>query len=137
MDNRSFWDKHEGLGEGVVGTVIVLILVGLITGAIFAFPAVGRYQKRQAAKNNILVTELEIQNTAQKVKVEEQKAAVRVAEARGISDSQHIINATLTDKYLQHEAINAQKEMANSPNHTTIYIPSGQNGIPLVTTTNQ
>jgi hypothetical protein len=24
--------------------------------------------------------------------------------------------------------------MADSPNHTTIYIPSGQNGIPLVRT---
>ena len=47
-----------------------------------------------------------------------------------------IINATLTDKYLQHEAIQAQEKMADSPNHTTIYIPSGQNGIPLVRTVN-
>ena len=34
--------------------------------------------------------------------------------------------------YLQHEAIAAQREMANSPNHTTVYIPVGNNGIPLV-----
>jgi hypothetical protein len=27
--------------------------------------------------------------------------------------------------------------MANSPNHTTIYIPSGNNGIPLVKTVDE
>lgn len=113
---------------GVVLTILVL------SSFMFGLPTFSRYQKRQNAKNNIHVTELEIQNTKQKVEVEKQKAAVRVAEAHGISDSQHIINATLTDKYLQHEAINAQREMANSPNHTTIYIPSGQNGIPIVST---
>jgi hypothetical protein len=55
-------------------------------------------------------------------------------DAQGIAESQRIINATLTDRYLQHEAIQAQLQMANSPNHTTIYIPSGNNGIPLVKT---
>ena len=34
--------------------------------------------------------------------------------------------------YLQHEAIGAQLEMASSPNHTTVYIPVGNNGLPLV-----
>jgi regulator of protease activity HflC (stomatin/prohibitin superfamily) len=44
------------------------------------------------------------------------------------------INATLTSNYLQHEAIQAQREMANSPNHTTVYIPVGSNGIPIIYT---
>jgi hypothetical protein len=43
-------------------------------------------------------------------------------------------NSTLTHNYLQQEAINAQLKMADSPNHTTVYIPSGSNGIPLVET---
>jgi regulator of protease activity HflC (stomatin/prohibitin superfamily) len=61
-------------------------------------------------------------------------AAIRVEEAKGIAEAQKIINATLTKNYLQHEAINAQLKMASSPNHTTVYIPSGANGIPLVET---
>jgi len=60
------------------------------------------------------------------------KAAIKIIQAEGIARSQAIINKTLTDKYLQHEAIEAQELMASSPNHTTIYIPSGANGIPLV-----
>ena len=51
-----------------------------------------------------------------------------------ISKAQEIINKTLTPEYLQHEAIQAQMKMANSPNHTTVYIPSGDNGIPVVRT---
>ena len=59
-------------------------------------------------------------------------AEIRVEEAKGIAEAQRIINATLTSNYLQHEAINAQLKMAESPNHTTVYIPVGTNGIPLV-----
>ena len=59
-------------------------------------------------------------------------AEIRIEEAKGIAEAQRIINATLTRNYLQHEAINAQLEMAQSPNHTTVYIPAGANGIPLV-----
>lgn len=69
------------------------------------------------------------------VQMQEQLAKVKFAEAVGIRRAQDEINATLTDKYLQHEAIAAQRAMANSKNHTQIYIPSGQNGIPIVRTT--
>ncbi|MDQ7091306.1 MAG: SPFH domain-containing protein [Methylococcales bacterium] len=64
-------------------------------------------------------------------------AEIRVEEAKGIAAAQEIINKTLTANYLQHEAINAQLKMAESPNHTTVYIPSGTNGIPLVSTVNR
>ena len=63
-------------------------------------------------------------------------AEIRIEEARGIAEAQKIINATLTPNYLQHEAIQAQLKMAESPNHTTVYIPVGTNGIPLIETTN-
>ncbi len=67
---------------------------------------------------------------------ERQEAERRVIEAEGISKAQAIINETLTQEYLQHEAIQAQMQMAQSANHTTVYIPSGDNGIPLVRTLN-
>lgn len=63
---------------------------------------------------------------------EKQEAERKVIEAEGIAKAQEIINKTLTASYLQHEAIQAQMKMAGSPNHTTVYIPSGDNGIPLV-----
>lgn len=69
------------------------------------------------------------------IKAAAKDAEIRIAQARGIAKAQEIINATLTDQYLQHEAIEAQLKMAESPNHTTVYIPSGANGIPLVKTT--
>jgi len=67
---------------------------------------------------------------------ESQEAQRKVIEAKGIAEAQGIIIKTLTQAYLQHEAIKAQTMMANSTNHTVVYIPSGDNGIPLVRTVN-
>ncbi len=61
-------------------------------------------------------------------------AEIRIEEAKGIAEAQRIINETLSPNYLQHEAIGAQLAMASSPNHTTVYIPVGNNGLPLVHT---
>ena len=84
-------------------------------------------EKKLAAKQ--LLDEKETQR-----EIAKKDAEIRIEEARGIAEAQRIINSTLTRNYLQHEAINAQLKMASSPNHTTVYIPSGENGIPLVST---
>jgi len=125
--------------------VCVIIVIGLFCAAFFAIPAFFRYQKvanannfvktsQIHANNQTVLNEIQIQQTKQLVQVENQKADVRVAEAKGIAAAMNLIQANLTDQYLQHEAIQAQLKMANSPNHTQVYIPSGQNGIPLVKT---
>src|SRR5215831_6059639 len=124
-------DDHLGRNLVILISFIVLLVILLIIGGMFLFPAIGRYQDRQEAANVVLVNELKIKQTQQLVQVENQKAEIRVAEANGIAESQKIINAMLTDRYLQHEAIIAQEKMANAPNHTQIYIPTGTNGIPL------
>jgi hypothetical protein len=118
------------MGMVTLGVLVIALLM-------WGLPVYQRYQVRANASNEIQVNELRIQQTAQLVKVEQQKAEIRVVDAEGIAKSQQIINATLTDRYLQHEAIQAQMSMANSPNHTTIYIPSGNNGIPLVKTVDE
>ncbi|MBV0932637.1 SPFH domain-containing protein [Marinobacterium weihaiense] len=82
-------------------------------------------EKRLAAQQ--LLSEKETQKA-----IARKDAEIRIEEAKGIAEAQRIINATLTANYLQHEAINAQLKMAESPNHTTVYIPVGTNGIPLV-----
>ena len=128
---------QDGSSRAKTFLATFLTIVAVVATALVGLPAYVRYQQRQNQSNQIQLNSLKIQQTQQLVEVEKQKAEIRIVEARGISEAQHIINATLTDKYLQHEAINAQEKMANSPNHTTIYIPSGTNGIPLVKTVDE
>ena len=126
------------------GSIVVLIVVLFAAG--FFYRAYNRYQKVQDTKtfvttsqmranNQTTLNEIQISQTKQLIQVENQKAQIRVAEAKGIAESQGIINQSLTPLYLQHEAIQAQLKMAGSPNHTQVYIPTGTNGIPLVKVT--
>jgi hypothetical protein len=122
---------------GVILVLVVLFAIGFgINSGLNWMNDFGRYQSLKNAENVVQINEIRIRQQEQNIQVEKQKAQIRIVEAQGIAEAQKIINATLTDKYLQHEAIEAQKSLADSPNHTTIYIPSGQNGIPLVQTVN-
>lgn len=135
-DNRSFTDKHEGLVFGTIGTIAVVVCIGLvlllIVGGWVGIKSVSRGQRLADERNQIQVNEIQIQQTKQLVQVQQQKAAIKVAEAHGIAESQAIINGTLTPQYLQHEAIQAQETQSNK----IIYVPSGNQGIPLVNTVN-
>ncbi len=111
-------------------------LVILIGGLAFGIPAYSRYQRLANERNQTTVNDIQIAQTAQLVKVQQQKAQIQIAEAQGIAQSQKIIANTLTPAYLQYEAIEAQKNEVQSQNHTIIYVPSGDNGIPLVQTVN-
>jgi len=103
-------------------------VVRLAVGNIDYPPVVSQaVEKKLAAKQ--LLEEKETQR-----EIAERDAEIRVEEAKGIAAAQKIINATLTPNYLQHEAIQAQRSMASAPNHTTVYIPVGNNGLPLVHT---
>src|SRR5580698_3456951 len=134
--NEEIMVTGNEVGKSLARGLWVVAIVGLAALALvmWGVPVYGRYQTRANEANKIQVNELQIRQTEQLVQVEKQKAQIRIVDAEGIAESQRIINATLTDRYLQHEAIQAQLQMANSPNHTTIYIPSGNNGIPLVKT---
>ena len=55
-------------------------------------------------------------------------------QAQGIANAMQIIRGQLSALYIQHEAIESQKLMVNSPNHTVVYIPSGAMGVPLTGT---
>lgn len=116
----------------IVFAVIIGGLFGLYGFAGFA-KNFHRHQKLADARNQVTLNEIQIQQTRQLVQVQQQKAQIKVAEAHGIAESQAIINGTLTPQYLQHEAIQAQESQSNK----IIYVPSGNQGIPLVQTTNQ
>ncbi len=61
---------------------------------------------------------------------ERQEAERKRVEAQGISDYQHIISESLTDRQLQYESIKAQLEVAKSPNAKVIIM--GKAGAPLI-----
>lgn len=104
--------------------VVVSVVVGNIE-----YPDI--VSKAVAAK--LATTQLLEQKTTE-IEIAKKDAAKRIADAEGVAKSMEIINRQLTTEYLQHEAIEAQKMMVNSPNHTTVYIPVGTNGLPLVKT---
>lgn len=66
------------------------------------------------------------------IQVEEAEAKKRIVQAEGIARAMEVIQLKLTPLYLQHEAIEAQRLMVGSPNHSAIYIPVGPMGVPIV-----
>ena len=76
--------------------------------------------------------ELERKDT--EIEIERKERTKREVQATGIANAMQIIRGQLSALYIQHEAIEAQKLMVNSPNHTTVYIPVGPMGVPLTGT---
>jgi regulator of protease activity HflC (stomatin/prohibitin superfamily) len=101
-------------------------LVKLVVGNIDYPDIVAKAVEKKLAAQQLL----EEKETQKAIAIKD--AEIKIEEAKGIAEAQRIINSTLTENYLQHEAIQTQLVMANSPNHSTVYIPSGANGIPLV-----
>jgi regulator of protease activity HflC (stomatin/prohibitin superfamily) len=76
--------------------------------------------------------ELERKDT--EIEIERKERTKREVQAQGIANAMNIIRGQLSPMYIQHEAIEAQKLMVNSPNHTVVYIPSGPMGVPVTGT---
>ena len=64
----------------------------------------------------------------------EKEAEIRIIDARSIAESQKIINSTLSRNYLQHEAIQAYKKLADSSNKTFVLMPTDgkSTGMPMI-----
>jgi regulator of protease activity HflC (stomatin/prohibitin superfamily) len=76
--------------------------------------------------------ELERKDT--EIEIERKERTKREVQATGIANAMQIIRGQLNALYIQHEAIEAQKLMVNSPNHTVVYIPVGPMGVPVTAT---
>lgn len=136
--------------KDVARGALVVALVAVVLFAILALGVVGcgayrnwqRGQKRADAHNAVKITTIRIQQAQQYARiVRARNAAVnaraqqRYLEAVGIRRAQDEISKTLTPLYVQHEAIQAQERTAQSGrNSTVIYVPSGTQGVPLVST---
>ena len=73
----------------------------------------------------------ELQRKDTEIEIERKERTKREVQAQGIANAMQIIRGQLSPMYIQHEAIEAQKQMVNSPNHTVVYIPTGPMGVPI------
>ncbi len=130
-------DKITPVGEAVFARIKTLTedtpfeVASVVVGNI-QYPA----EVADAVAKKMAMTQVLEQKTTE-LKIAEQTKAMRIVEAEGIAGAMDIVKAKLTPLYIQHEAIEAEKAMVLSPNHTTIYIPVGNMGVPLVGTLNE
>lgn len=115
VDYKAAW---KAIGMVVA---ILLLIIGLGVGGFAGCKSFNRAQRVAGASNEIKVEKMHVQ-------VVEQKAEQRYQESIGIKRAQDEINSTLTDRYIQHEAIQALERSGAA----TVYIPSGNQGVPLV-----
>src|SRR3989344_8369092 len=141
--SRDEVQKHEGLkvkdnitpiGDAILQRLKILTdptpfeISGVVVGNIQYPPEV-----TDAASKKLAATQTLEEKTTE-ILIEGKDKQKRIIQAEGIAEAMRIINARLTGTYLQHEAIEAQKLMVGSPNHTTIYLPVGPMGVPIVGT---
>jgi len=121
----------------IIITMVIVILIVAVT-AMIVLPQYNVWRRKLGGE-----AQLREQEYAKQIMVEQAKAELESAKllreaeverARGVAESMEIISQGLeaNDNYLQYLAIQAQIKMAESPNHTTVYIPVGPNGIPLI-----
>jgi regulator of protease activity HflC (stomatin/prohibitin superfamily) len=89
-----------------------------------------------SAVSRQLAATQDLQRKDTEIEIERKERTKREVQAQGIANAMQIIRGQLSDMYIQHEAIEAQKLMVNSPNHTVVYIPVGNMGVPLTATFN-
>lgn len=133
--------QHDGLSVkdniGPIGEKIVARVMKLTEDTPFKVMSVvvGNVQYPQQVADAVslkLAATQDLEKKLTQIEMSKRDADMRVIEAQGIAKSMAVINDRLTPMYLQHEAIEAQKAMVNSPNHSTVYIPVGANGVPIV-----
>jgi len=87
-----------------------------------------------SAVSRKLAATQELQRKDTEIEIERKERTKREVQAQGIANAMQIIRGQLSAMYIQHEAIEAQKQMVNSQNHTVVYIPVGPMGVPITGT---
>lgn len=129
----------------IVGALLSIIL--FIFGLSVASGIYGRWSNVQDAKNKAQTARIDAANQAQvnqllinsadqQIQIHQKQAQIRLADAVGVREAQDEISKTLTPLYVQFEMVDALKTIADSgKNNTVVYIPTGANGIPLISNT--
>ena len=103
-------------------------ITGVVVGNV-QYPA----EVADAVSRKLAATQ-ELQRKDTEIEIERKERTKREVQAQGIANAMQIIRGQLSGMYIQHEAIEAQKAMVNSPNHTVVYIPVGPMGVPITGT---
>ncbi len=122
-----------------IGDAILARIRAYATGSPFIIRSVvvGNVQYPEevvAAVSKKLAATQDLQRKDTEIEIERKERTKREVQAQGIANAMQIIRGQLSAMYIQHEAIEAQKLMVNSPNHTVVYIPSGPMGVPVTGT---
>lgn len=129
---------NESQAAAVFWGFVVFLVVGFIVALLVLIPVYNRYQTRANANNRVKVSNIEIRNQAQRVRIAKQQAQIRYQQSVGIKKAQDEIRKTLTPLYVQFEMTQAMQAIAVSGrNDTVIYLPtSPTSGLPVVPTSN-
>ncbi len=119
-----------------IGEAVLKRIRQYADGSPFAITSVvvGNVQYPEEVANAVsrkLAATQELQRKDTEIEIERKERTKREVQAQGIANAMQIIRGQLSPMYIQHEAIEAQKQMVNSPNHTVVYIPVGPMGVPL------
>lgn len=114
-----------------LAAVVISILIAFCVGLVFLVGAVGRYQSRADAHNDVIVAR-------RQVGIAILRARARYQESIGIKKAQDEIRKTLTPLYVGFELTQAMQAIATSGrNNSIIYIPTNpKTGLPIVPTSN-
>lgn len=127
-------DALIDIGDAVLGRIRAYaadspFIIGSVVVGNVQYPA----EVADAVSRKLAATQ-ELQRKDTEIEIERKERAKREVQAQGIANAMQIIRGQLSAMYIQHEAIEAQKSMVNSPNHTVVYIPVGPMGVPLTGT---
>ena len=123
-----------GIGDAVLGRIrqyakeSPFIITSVVVGNV-QYP-----EEVASAVSRKLAATQELERKDTEIEIERKERTKREVQAQGIANAMQIIRGQLSPLYVQHEAIEAQKQMVNSPNHTVVYIPVGAMGVPLTGT---
>jgi len=122
-----------------IGTAVQTRIRTYAEGSPFIIESVvvGNVQYPEEVANAVsrkLAATQELARKDTEIEIERKERTKREVQAQGIANAMEIIRGQLSPMYIQHEAIEAQKAMVGSPNHTVVYIPVGPMGVPITTT---
>ena len=122
-----------------IGDAVLELIRQYVAGSPFIITSVvvGNVQYPEEVANAVsrkLAATQELQRKDTEIEIERKERTKREVQAQGIANAMQIIRGQLSPMYIQHEAIEAQKLMVNSPNHTVVYIPVGPMGVPVTGT---
>ena len=137
VQRRNGLDVKEALmpiGDAVLARIRAyaagspFIITSVVVGNV-QYPA----EVADAVSRKLAATQ-ELQRKDTEIEIERKERTKREVQAQGIANAMQIIRGQLSAMYIQHEAIEAQKLMVGSPNHTVVYIPVGPMGVPITGT---